>query len=85
MVGNILGGDNAASWMEAFSFDTHGLFTVTFSNGQVWRQDAGDTARAHWNGRASDFSIKLAVDATGRKGQMMVRGDAAIYQVHKLR
>ena len=85
VVNSLLGNDPSANWMEAFSFDRHGLFTVTFSNGQIWRQDAGDAARAHWSGRPSDFSVKLATDASGRNGQLMVRGDTASYQVHKLR
>ena len=85
VVDSFLGNDSTANWMEAFSFDSHHLFTVTFSNGQVWRQDASDTARAHWTGRPSDFSIKLAIDATGRSGQLWVRGDTVIYQVHKVR
>jgi len=82
---NALGSDPTANWMETFSFDRSGLFTVTFSNGQVWRQDASDTARAHWSGRASDYSIRLSVDGGGRSGVLMVRGDAAPYQVHRLR
>ena len=85
VVSNLLGNDSSAAWIEVFSFDSHGLFTVTFSNGQVWRQNADDTARAHWKGRASDYSIKFAVDASGRNGELMVRGDASTYQVHRLR
>lgn len=83
-VDNILGNDPSAAWIEVFSFDRHGLFTVTFSNGQVWKQNANDTARAHWNGRGSDYSIKFAIDTTGRNGQLTVRGDAATYQVHRV-
>ena len=85
VVDSFLGNDPSAGWIEVFSFDSHGLFTVTFSNGQVWRQNANDTARAHWTGRASDYSIKFAIDASGRNGQLMVRGDSATYQLHKLR
>jgi hypothetical protein len=84
VVDSLLGSDPTANWMEAFSFDSHHLFTVTFSNGQIWRQNAGDVARAHWTGRASDFSLKLAVDSTGRNGQLTVRGDASPYQVHRI-
>lgn len=84
-VDSILGNDPTAAWIEVFSFDHHGLFTVTFSNGQVWKQNANDPARAHWNGRASDYSIKFAIDATGRNGQLTVRGDATPYQVHRVR
>lgn len=82
---NVLGNDSGASWMETFSFDHRGLFTVTFSNGQVWRQEPSDPARARWAGRPSDYSIRLAVNADGRSGTLWVRGDATTYQVRKLR
>jgi hypothetical protein len=85
MVDSLLGNDPSAGWIEVYSFDGHGLFTITFSNGQVWRQNADDPARAHWTGRGSDHSIKFAIDSSGRGGQLMVRGDAATYQVHRLR
>ncbi len=85
VVDSLLGNDPSAAWIEVFSFDSHHLFTVTFSNGQVWKQNADDPARAHWNGRASDYSIKFAIDASGRNGLLTVRGDAAPYQVHRLR
>jgi len=82
---SLMGNDTSAGWIETYSFDQHGLFTVTFSNGQIWRQDASDPNRAHWNGRASDYSIKFAKDASGRNGQLMVRGDNGLYQLHRLR
>jgi len=85
VVNSFLGNDPSAGWIEVYSFDSRGLFTVTFSNGQVWRQNADDPARAHWTGRGSDHSIKFAIDSSGRGGQLMVRGDATTYQVHKLR
>ena len=84
VVDNLLGNEPTAAWIEVFSFDRHGLFTVTFSNGQIWRQNADDTARAHWNGRGSDYSIKFAVDSSGRNGQLTVRGDTSPYQVHRI-
>jgi hypothetical protein len=84
-LGNILGSNPTPGWLESFSFDGRGLFTVTLSNGEIWRQDPSDPARAHWNGRASDYGIKLAKDTGGRSGQLFVRGDAPLYRVVKLR
>jgi hypothetical protein len=84
-LGNVLGGNTSPGWLESFTFDGHGLFTVTLSNGEIWRQDPSDPARAHWNGRASDFGIKLAKDAGGRTGQLFVRGDDLLYRVTRLR
>lgn len=85
VLASFLGNDPSAAWIEAFSFDGKGLFTVTFSNGQVWKQDPADRARAKWSGRASDYSIKLAVNTDGRTGTLWVRGDASTYQVRKVR
>jgi hypothetical protein len=84
-LGNVLGGNPTPGWLENFTFDGRGLFTVTLSNGEIWRQDPSDPARAHWNGRASDYGIKLAKDAGGRTGQLFVRGDDPLYRVNKLR
>lgn len=82
---SIMGSDTSVAWMETYSFDSKGLFTVTFSNGQIWKQDANDPNRARWNGRASDYSIKFAKDSTGRTGQLMVRGDQGLYSLHRIR
>ncbi len=82
---NVLGGNTVPGWLETFSFDEHGLFTTTLSNGEIWRQDPSDRARAHWRGRASDYGIKLVKDAGGRSGQLVVRGDATPYLVRRLR
>ncbi|MDB5733540.1 MAG: hypothetical protein JWN16_177 [Alphaproteobacteria bacterium] len=84
-LGNVLGSNTSPGWLEAYTFDGHGLFTVTLSNGEIWRQDPSDPARAHWNGRASDYGVKLAKDAGGRSGQLFVRGDDPLYRVIKLR
>ena len=85
VLGNVLGANTTPGWLETYTVDGKGLFTVTLSNGEVWRQDPSDTARAHWNGRASDYGIKLAKDAGGRTGQLFVRGDAPLYRVIRLR
>jgi hypothetical protein len=84
-LGNVLGSNTTPGWLESFSFDSHGLFTVTLSNGEIWRQDPSDPARAHWNGRASDYGVRLAQDEGGRSGQLFVRGDTPLYRVIKLR
>lgn len=84
VLSNMLGNDRSAAWIEIYSFDGKGLFTVTFANGQVWKQDPSDTARAHWNGRGSDYSIIVATDPAGRTGQLTVRGDGT-YLIRRLR
>src|SRR5579872_5996439 len=45
--------------MASYSFDRRGLFTVSLSDGSVWRQDASDTNFAHFGGKASEYPVTL--------------------------
>ena len=45
--------------MSSYTFDKGGRFTVTLSNGEVWRQISNDTAYAHLGGQASDYMCAL--------------------------
>lgn len=70
-------------WLETFSFDGKGRFTVTLGNGEIWRQDAGDAPRAAWRGRANDYYVEVIADSP-RTGQLRVRGENNVYRVTKL-
>lgn len=70
-------------WLETFSFDGKGRFTVTLGNGEIWRQEAGDVPRADWRGRANDYYVELLADSN-RTGQLRVRGETNVYRVTKL-
>ena len=70
--------------MASYTFDKRGLFTVTLSDGSVWRQDANDTNFAHFAGKASDYSITLHPGDYG-KARMDVRGEGGPYLIERVR
>ena len=70
--------------MESYTFDKRGLFTVTLSDGSVWRQDVNDTNFAHFAGKASDYSITLHPGDYG-KARMDVRGEGGPYLIERVR
>lgn len=66
--------------LETFTFDRRGLFTIMLGNGEHWRQDPSDTARAKWVGRASDYVVRVA-KSSPRSAEMSVIGDPNIYRM----
>lgn len=66
--------------LETFTFDRRGLFVIMLGNGEQWRQDPSDTARAKWVGRASDYVVRVASDSP-RSAQMSVMGDPKVYRM----
>jgi hypothetical protein len=75
---------SAGLHMASYSFDKRGLFTVTLSDGSVWRQDADDTNFAHFGGRASNYPVSLNPGNFG-KVRMDVRGEGGPYLVERVR
>jgi hypothetical protein len=78
---NLFGGNSLH--MASYSFDSRGLFTVTLSNGEVWRQDPNDTNYAHWSGKAADYPVTVIPGEFGSR--LDVRGEAGTYRVEKIR
>jgi hypothetical protein len=70
--------------MASYSFDRHGLFTVTLSDGSVWKQNSNDTNFAHFSGKASNYSVTLHQGDYG-KARMVVRGEDGAYVVEPVR
>lgn len=79
----VTGGQPVRDWLETYSFDRRGLFTIMLGNGQMFRQDPSDPARADWRGRASDYRVLLVME-NARTGQMSVQGDTPVYRVVKI-
>jgi hypothetical protein len=82
ILGGLFGGDSLH--MATYSFDRQGLFTITLSNGEVWRQDPNDTNYAHWSGKASDYPMTLVSGEFG-KSRLDVRGEPGPYIVERVR
>lgn len=70
--------------MASYSFDRHGLFTVTLSDGSVWRQNANDSNFAHFAGKATEYSVSLNPGDYG-KVRLEVRGEGGPYLVERVR
>ena len=70
--------------MASYTFDKRGLFTVTLSDGSVWKQDPNDTNFAHFGGKASKYSVTLHPGDFG-KARMNVRGEGGPYLVARIR
>ena len=70
--------------MASYNFNPRGIFTVTLSNGQVWRQRANDTAFATWGAKPGDYYATVRAQTTGGYS-LSVRGDDGLYQVEPVR
>jgi hypothetical protein len=70
--------------MPAYSFDKHGMFTVTLSDGEVWRQAADDTNYARLNGPVSNYSVSVTEGGFG-DAEMQVNGEATTFMVQRAR
>jgi hypothetical protein len=70
--------------MTAYSFDKRGLFTVTLSDGEVWRQDSSDSNFAHFGGKASNYPVTIVQGDFG-KSRLDVRGEPGPYIVDRIK
>ena len=70
--------------MTAYEFDRQGLFTVSLSNGQIWRQmpDTGQPAR--WNKPAQTYTVSVKPGAFGSYN-LVINDEARIYKVNRVK
>jgi hypothetical protein len=83
----ILGSGKAtapAQRMSSYVFDSHGIFSVTLSNGEVWRQVEGDSNFAHWRAPASSYVVILRGGAFG-SSNLQVQGQSTTFKVERVR
>jgi hypothetical protein len=79
--GNLLADNVAAS---AVMFDTHGFFTVTLANGEVWRQEQGDSSFANRRKAGPRTLVTIRQGALG-SANLKFQGDDTVYKVRRLR
>ena len=48
-----------ATRMSSYNFDRNRIFTVTLTNGQVWRRVSGDTHTAPRSKAAGTYAVKI--------------------------
>ncbi len=80
-IGNIFGSSGnddsnmaGAMRLSAFTFGKDGLFTVTFADGEVWKQSPYDDLRASWGEPPASYSVVVSTDMMGSH-TMRVKGD----------
>jgi hypothetical protein len=78
----LLGGPIIVNKVSAasYQFDRGGYFTVTLSNGQVWRQIQDDERLAKWNGPPEHYIVTVKEGAFGSYN-LQVQGDSKQYKV----
>jgi hypothetical protein len=69
--------------MMSFKFNRKGIFTVTLSNGEIWRQLSGDTSFAHWKGDAQQYMVRVNRGLLGSYN-LEVRNSPGMYKVHRV-
>jgi hypothetical protein len=72
-------------WLQltSYSFDRYGIFTISLSNGQQWRQLSGDTSLAHWTKPAAHYWVRVTRGALGSVN-LKIKEDAAAYKVERI-
>lgn len=68
--------------LASYAFDPHGHFTVTLTDGSVWRQLDRDQSFADWRGPAASYYVSLK--SSGNDHYLDVRGGTGPYQVERL-
>ena len=81
-IGNMLASTSALR-LASYTFDPRGHFTVTLSDGSVWRQLDRDQTFADWRGPATSYYVSLR--SSGNDHYLDVKGGAGPYQVERLR
>jgi len=78
--------DHIAARMTAFTLDGAGFFTATLSNGQVWRQQSGDTSKVGWSKSAEKMAYNIVI-THGVLGSYNFRvlGTPGFYKVERVR
>jgi hypothetical protein len=79
-------GNSTSARITAFSFDSNHIFTVTLSNGQIWRQLSGDTTIARWTRSPNEFTYNANISG-GALGStnLTVAGLTGSYKIERLR
>jgi hypothetical protein len=69
--------------LTSYSVDHDGLFTITLSNGQVWREQEGSPT-PHWHGPASGYVASISKGALDSDNLMIV-GEGITYKAKRVR
>jgi hypothetical protein len=81
----VLGGKREVDGMafRAYSFDGSGRFTITLSDGQVWRQVGDDHRLAAWKASPGRYQASIRSGALG-SSILEVRGEPGAFMVERV-
>ena len=74
---------SVTSRMTSYEFNKKGTFTVTLSNGEIWRQLTGDTSFAHWNEQPQKYIIRISRGLLGSYN-LEARNNPGMFKVHRI-
>ena len=83
VMASILGGAQLTPKMAlaSYKFDSYGIFTVTLSDGGVWKQSPDDSNFARWKKAPATYRATISQGAFS-SFNMRIDGDRNVYKVH---
>lgn len=76
--------DHITARMTAYDFSRFKIFTVSLSNGQVWRQLSGDVIYAHWDKPPGSYMVTISHGAFG-SFNLQVKDIPSVFKVERLK
>ena len=76
--------DHVTARMTAYDFSRFKIFTVSLSNGQIWRQLSGDITYAHWDKPPASYMVTISRGAFG-SFNLQVKGLPSVFKVARLK
>jgi hypothetical protein len=76
--------DHITARMTAYDFGRFKIFTVSLSNGQIWRQLSGDITYAHWDKLPASYMVTISRGAFG-SFNLQVKGLPSVFKVARLK
>jgi hypothetical protein len=76
--------DHITAHMTAYDFSRFKIFTVSLSNGQVWRQLSGDITYAHWDKPPASYMVTISRGAFG-SFNLQVKDLPSVFKVARLK
>jgi hypothetical protein len=77
-------GQRIISQLASYSFDKYNIFTVKLANGQVWRQQSGDTSYARWKKPPGSYTAIITRGALGSIN-LSIQGEPRSFKVSRIR
>ena len=84
LLGRVFGTSGPQLHIASYSFDRHGMFTITLSDGEVLRQLDNDIHYAHWHGAPPKDAVTVT-ESTFGNATLIMDGENDPYLVRRVR